>query len=231
MEEVYNIIVEWMDTDSATTTIRLLLALFCGGVLGFERGRKNRPAGLRTYMLVCIGATLIMMTNEYICNIYGTGDPSRMGAQVISGIGFLGAGTILVTKHNRVIGLTTAAGLWSTACVGLAIGIGYYSGAVLGTVTIFLAMTVLHSVDNRVMSDAKVLNVYIVFQGLSNVNEFIQYIKNSKIKIRGLEWTKDDATDDGVAALITLNLPKKQEHEEVVSFLKDAKGVRFVEEI
>ena len=231
MEQVYKFFMEWMDTDNAATVLRMLLAVFCGGILGYERGRKKRPAGFRTYMLVCIGSTLIMMTNEYICNIYGTGDPSRMGAQVVSGIGFLGAGTILVTRHNRVIGLTTAAGLWSTACIGLAIGIGFYSGAILGTITIFLAMTVLHTVDNRVMSDAKVLNVYIVFKTLSNINEFIQYIKEYKFKISGLEWTKEASTEEGIAALITLNLPKKQAHEEVISFLTNAKGVTYVEEV
>lgn len=192
----------------------------------------KRPAGFRTYILVCIGATLIMMTNEYICKTYGTGDPARMGAQVISGIGFLCAGTILVTGHNRVIGLTTAAGLWSTACIGLAIGIGYYIGAVLGTIMIFLAMTVLHSVDNRVMSDTKVLNIYIVFKKLSNINEFIQYIKECKIKISGLEWTKVNTMDEGgIAALITLSLPKKQAHDDVVSFLNNANGVEYVEEV
>ena len=105
-------------------TIKMALALICGGVLGIERGRKKRPAGFRTYMLVCLGATLVMMTNEHICHAYGTGDMARMGAQVVNGIGFLGAGTIITTGHNRVKGLTTAAGLWAAACIGLAIGSG-----------------------------------------------------------------------------------------------------------
>lgn len=215
-----------------TPIIRLVLALLCGGFLGFERGRKKRPAGFRTYILVCIGATLIMMTNEYICKTYGTGDPARMGAQVISGIGFLCAGTILVTGHNRVVGLTTAAGLWTTACIGLAIGIGYYVGAILGTIMIFIAITVLHTVDNSVMSNTKVLNIYIVFKKLSNINEFVQYMKACNIKINGLEWTKANVVNEGgIAALITLSLPKKQLHEEVVFLLNNANGVEFVEEV
>lgn len=91
--------------------IRILSAFFLGGVIGMERGMKNRPAGLRTYMLVCVGSCLIMLTNQYIYQVFDTGDPVRMGAQVVSGIGFLGAGTIVVTKRNQIRGLTTAAGL------------------------------------------------------------------------------------------------------------------------
>ena len=95
--------------------VPIALSLVCGGVLGIERGRKKRPAGLRTYMLVCLGATLVMMTNAHIFAETGSGDMTRMGAQVVSGIGFLGAGTIITTGHNRVKGLTTAAGLWADA--------------------------------------------------------------------------------------------------------------------
>lgn len=95
---------------------RLVLSVLIGGILGFERGLKNRPAGLRTYVLVCVGATIVMLTNQYIYQNAGTGDPVRMGAQVISGIGFLGAGTIMVTPHNQIKGLTTAAGLWASVC-------------------------------------------------------------------------------------------------------------------
>lgn len=119
-------------------TVKLLLALLCGGILGIEREHKKRPAGFRTYMLVSLGSALVMMTNQYIWEYYGIGDPTRMGAQVINGIGFLGAGTIIVTGHNRVKGLTTAAGLWTAACIGLAIGIGFYEGAVIGTIMFFL---------------------------------------------------------------------------------------------
>jgi len=89
--------------------------MLLGGILGIERGRKYRPAGFRTYMLVCLGTTIVMLTNQYVYERYGGGDPVRMGAQVISGIGFLGAGTIIVTGHNQVKGLTTAAGLWAAA--------------------------------------------------------------------------------------------------------------------
>ena len=112
--------------------LRIILSVLIGGVLGIERGTKNRPAGLRTYILVCLGSALVMMTNQYVYITYETGDPVRLGAQVISGVGFLGAGTIVLTGRNKIMGITTAAGLWAAACCGLAIGIGFYEGAVLG---------------------------------------------------------------------------------------------------
>ena len=113
-----------------STCARLGLALLLGGILGVERGRKRRPAGLRTYMIVCMASALVMMTGEYLFTTLNTGDPARMGAQVISGIGFLGAGTIIITS-KQVKGLTTAAGLWASACLGLAVGAGYYAGAIV----------------------------------------------------------------------------------------------------
>ena len=99
----------------AAVVCRILTALLIGGILGMERGMKNRPAGLRTYMLVCVGSCLIMLTNQYIYQLTGVGDPVRLGAQVVSGIGFLGAGTIVTTRRSHIRGLTTAAGLWAAA--------------------------------------------------------------------------------------------------------------------
>ena len=141
--------------------LRLVASVILGGVIGFERGRKNRPAGLRTNMLVCIGACIVMITNQYIYQVYGTGDPVRMGAQVVSGIGFLGAGTIIVTAHNRIKGLTTAASLWTAACVGLTLGVGLYEGALMGCAAIFLVLTLLHLWDNRIHRRTRSLDVYI----------------------------------------------------------------------
>jgi putative Mg2+ transporter-C (MgtC) family protein len=183
-------------------------------------------------MLVCLGAALVMMTNEYIWKKYGSVDPSRMGAQVISGIGFLGAGTIIVTARNRVKGLTTAAGLWAAACIGLAIGIGYYTGAIFGCVMIFIAMSLLHNVDERVMADTKVLNLYVEFEKLHFVSKFIEYLKERDIKISDMEIARSSGVDEtGVAILISLQLPKKQAHSEIVSLLHCAEGVSFIEEV
>ena len=221
-----------LDLNIVSTFARLILALACGGILGIERGRKRRPAGFRTYMLVCMGSALVMMTNQYICTIYPSVDPSRMGAQVVSGIGFLGAGTIIVTGRNRVKGLTTAAGLWAAACVGLSIGIGYYEGAVIGCLLIFAVMALLHKLDDWVMSSTKIIDLYIEFKEITDMGNFMEYIKDNNMKISEFEITRSSTINEvNIAALFTIRLKKKIPHTEIIRLLSRVNGVQFVEEI
>lgn len=130
-----------------TIIIRTLLAIVCAGIIGFDRDYHGAPAGFRTHILVCLGAMLAMTTGQFAHMYIGGADPSRIGAQVISGIGFLGAGTIIVTGRRRISGLTTAAGLWASACVGLAIGVGFYEGAIVGTLAILFTENILKHVS------------------------------------------------------------------------------------
>ncbi len=220
------------DFDIIINLTRLSLALLCGGILGMERGRKNRPAGFRTYMLVCLGAALVMMTNEFINGQYGSGDVARMGAQVINGIGFLGAGTIICTGHNKVKGLTTAAGLWASACIGLAIGIGYYIGAILGTIMIYIAMALLHKVDERVMSSTKVINLYIELEKSNDMKLLIKSLKENNIRASDLEIKPVGTFNElGPALLMTLHLSKRQKHLELIDILSLIDGVLYIEEV
>ena len=221
-----------MDKELLSIVIKLVLAMVCGGILGMERGKKNRPAGFRTYMLVCVGATLVMMTNQYLCEVYGTGDPARLGAQVISGIGFLGAGTIIVTGRNRVKGLTTAAGLWADACLGLAIGVGFYSAAIIGGVMILLVMSVLHRLDDKLVANARNVDLYMEFQKMSDLGAFMAKIKDWGMKITEIEMTKSNSTEDvGVAVLLTVKLEKKRPHTEIIQLFSQVEGVCYLEEI
>ena len=133
-----------------SVAFRVLLALILGGLIGLERGRHGRAAGLRTHILVCVGAAMAALVGVYsVANLNPNSDPLRVGAQVISGIGFLGVGTILVRDRTRVTGLTTAAGLWATASIGLAVGIGFYFAAVMGFAAIFLTMTFLIHIEKK----------------------------------------------------------------------------------
>ena len=132
-----------------TLLIRTLLALLCAGIIGYDRDAHGSAAGLRTHILVCIGAMLAMCTGEFVSMLYG-GDAQRIGAQVVSGIGFLGAGTIIV-HHGHISGLTTAAGLWASACIGLAIGTGFYEAAVIGTLAVFFVERGLRNVSKNIM--------------------------------------------------------------------------------
>lgn len=212
--------------------LRLVLAIVLGGIIGFERGRSGRPAGFRTHILVCIGSALAMMTNQYIFETYGVSDPTRMGAQVISGIGFLGAGTILVTGRHQVKGLTTAAGLWATACMGLAIGIGFYKAAIIGCIMITFATVVLHRFDNFLLSKSKVLDLYMEFSKAVPFNLVLDVLKSLPLKIDSIEIVKPSYSESAqVAAIMTIRLKEKKLKVDVIAKISSLEGVDFVEEI
>lgn len=212
--------------------LRLVLAIVLGGIIGFERGRSGRPAGFRTHILVCIGSALAMMTNQYIFETYGVSDPTRMGAQVISGIGFLGAGTILVTGRHQVKGLTTAAGLWATACMGLAIGIGFYKAAIIGCIMITFATVVLHRFDNFLLSKSKVLDLYMEFSKAVPFNLVLDVLKSLPLKIDSIEIVKPSYSENAqVAAIMTIRLKEKKLKVDVIAKISSLEGVDFVEEI
>ena len=212
--------------------VRLLCAVVVGGLIGLERGMKNRPAGLRTYMVVCLGACIIMLTNQYVYQVFGSGDPVRMGAQVVSGIGFLGAGTIIVTKRNQIKGLTTAAGLWAAAGVGLALGIGFYEAALIGGFAIFFVMTLLQRMDNKMHRNAKVLEIYVELSKECPLGEFLRQVRAMDIEVRRTAREQDSDGEDGSRAyLTTLRLQHRQNHMTVMDDIRTIEGVSYLEEL
>ena len=212
--------------------VRILSAIIVGGLLGLERGMKNRPAGLRTYMLVCVGACLIMMTNQYIYQFTGAGDPMRLGAQVVSGIGFLGAGTIIVTKHNQIKGLTTAAGLWASAGVGLAFGIGFYEAAFTASIGIYLILTVLQRFENSLHKKVRFLDVYIVLDNRVPLNVFMQSLRAMELQVEGFQHEPDSSQETETRTIIfTLKSPKREDHNILIEKIKKQKGVIYLEEL
>ena len=211
--------------------LRIFAAVIIGGVLGLERGMKNRPAGLRTYMLVCVGACVIMLTNQYIFQVFGSGDPVRMAAQVVSGIGFLGAGTIIVTRRNQIKGLTTAAGLWSAAGVGLALGVGFYEAAIVGSFAVFFVMTLLQKMDNKLHRRSRQLEAYIELSSIS-LGDFLRTMRESGIEISDVQRESGEEESDGVRAYVaTLRGKKRQNHQELMEKVLEIPGVIFVEEL
>ena len=211
--------------------LRIFAAVIIGGILGLERGMKNRPAGLRTYMLVCVGACVVMLTNQYIYQVFGSGDPVRMGAQVVSGIGFLGAGTIIVTRRNQIKGLTTAAGLWSAAGVGLALGVGFYEAAIVGTVAVFAVMTLLQRMDNRLHRRSRRLEAYIELSSIS-LGDFLRTMREADIDVSDVQREHEEESADGVRAYVaTLKGKKRQNHTELMEKVLAIPGVEFVEEL
>ncbi|HIR69580.1 MAG TPA: MgtC/SapB family protein [Candidatus Pelethousia gallinarum] len=212
--------------------LRILMAIVLGGMIGMERGLKNRPAGLRTYMLVCLGACIVMLTNQYVYEAFGVGDPVRMGAQVVSGIGFLGAGTIIVTARNQIKGLTTAAGLWASACVGLALGIGLYAVSIMGSVAIFVILTLLHELDFRMRRSTKQVEVYVELKHNVAVGQFLDFVRDRHYEPSNLQILLENTSDNGILAFsVTLKGQKNCNHDDIVTTVKTMPGIGYVEEL
>lgn len=221
------------DLNLFSIVFRVLLAMLLSGILGYEREKKHRPAGFRTYMVVCLGSALAMMTGIYLNTLTGNGDPGRIAAQVISGIGFLGAGTILVTKQNQVKGLTTAAGLWAVACLGLAVGAGFYTGAIGISIALWSSLRILRFVDKRIFAMSKNLHLYIEFSGINEVSHFISYAKENRCTISNMEMTRSKNPDGSVAvsAILTLHTPEVMPHAQVIETYGKQEGIIFIEEV
>ena len=210
--------------------IRILVSVVLGGIIGLERGMKNRPAGLRTYMLVCMGSCVVMLINQYTTQVFGTGDPVRLGAQVISGIGFLGAGTIIVTSHNQIKGLTTAAGLWTSACIGLAIGIGLYEVALISGLCVFLVLTVLHEMDYFLHSRTRTLDAYIELDNTITLGKFIRNIREQGLEISNIQREHDLAYDNPVISFTaTIKGQRKTHQDELIRLIRKMEGVKYLE--
>jgi len=212
--------------------LRMVLSLILGGVLGLERGMKNRPAGFRTYMLVCLGASLVMMTNQYIYITYNKGDIVRMGAQVISGIGFLGAGTIVVTGRQQIKGITTAAGLWTAACCGLAIGIGFYEGAILGGVTVFVVMSLMDKVETIFRKKSPLMDIYLEYTGKKNFSTLLGEVRARGLEITNIQMNKNHFANEGeLCLIINVESKEKRSHADILAILTSIDGVDYVEEL
>ena len=212
--------------------LRILVAVIFGGLIGLERGLKHRPAGMRTYMLVCVGACLIMLTNQYLFQVTSTGDPMRLGAQVVSGIGFLGAGTIIVTKHNQIKGLTTAAGLWSAAGVGLALGVGFYEAALVAGVAVFTVLTLMQRLDNKMRSKTKFLDLYIEFSQDVSLGTLIQNLREMGLEVSDLQNEPASAFDGNSRGLVVyLKAKKRSNHLLLMEQIEKLPGILHLEEL
>lgn len=224
MLEVLN---QYRNLDALGILIRVIIALICASLLGLERSSKNRPAGLSTHIMVILGAMAASLTGHYIFLVKGIGtDVTRLGAQVIAGLGFLGAGTILLTNNKTVKGLTTEAGLWTTGIIGLAIGAGYYEGAVICIILVFLAemymgrFTKLFKKNTDVLlavyySDAKALDrVMKICTGHGNKVFRVNVKKNESGKIHAL-----------YTAVIKLHMPLHGNKEALFENIRKTDGV------
>ena len=208
-----------------SVVLRLSLAMFCGGYIGLERGRKRRAAGFRTYMLVSLGAALTILLGQYEFHMLQGAwcqtaefagnkiDVARFGAQVINGIGFLGVGTIIVTGKHEVKGLTTAAGLWASACMGLAIGAGFYECMVLAFLLMFLSIRLLPAIENFIIENGRNMNLYIEFHSLDDVGTILGQVKRFDVQIYEVDISRgSEEWHRNPSAIFSLRLKQKLTH-------------------
>ena len=217
------------DVTTVSVLFRLFLAVMCGGLIGIEREHKRRPAGFRTHILICLGASMTTLTSQYLfynLNLYT--DIGRLGAQVVAGIGFIGAGAIIVTKRRQVKGLTTAAGLWTCAIIGLAVGAGYYEAAVISTLIILVAEILFVKFEYWVLVNSRNLNIYVEYDDNDHLDNIIRLIKGYRIVIIDLEITK---SGNNSCAIFQLQLPKKISHDKIMTAISSAEGIVSVEEL
>ncbi len=211
---------------------RLLLACILGGIIGYERESSQRPAGFRTHTLVCIGATLVMITSEYMFKKYSpvtSIDPSRLGAQIISGIGFLGAGTIL-REGFSVKGLTTAASIWAVSCVGIAVGIGFYEGAVVASAFILITLFLLKKIEGRFNRRRKYRLYHISFTDMpSQIADISSVFEKHKAVVRRMEFTRS-SDEKELQVKVMAYVPDEKVRLMITDSLYNLQGVKKITE-
>ena len=223
---------------------RLALAMLFGGMIGMERGRKGRAAGFRTYMLVCLGSALTMLLGQYEYEMLRSSwaavaekvgpriDVGRFGAQVINGISFLGAGTIIVTGRQEVKGMTTAACLWASACTGLAIGAGFYECVLLAFLLIPLVTRAPPYVESYIVENARNMNIYVEFQTLDNLGDIIARIKSQGGQIYEVDLDRGrEERSKNPSAVFSIRLPGRHYHVRVLAAISELESVYTIDEI
>ncbi len=226
MSEIFEEIQQLMTIQEIETFIKLVLIVILSGIVGYERESWNKPAGFRTHVLVGISAVLVMICGEYLSEKSGA-DPTRIPAQLLSGIGFLGAGTILRDGFN-VKGLTTAAGLLAITCIGLFVGAGYYLGAVIATAVVYVVLSYSHKLSTK-LEHTDILDLNILVSNPKEIIEDLDEIfKNYNVEIIRLKIIENEDIDDYVRVI--LKYKENTDKNEILSKIIEIDKVKEVVE-
>ena len=217
-----------------TVALRMALAVVCGGIIGAEREFKRRPAGFRTHIMICLGASMTTLTSQYMALELGYfTDLARLGAQVIAGMGFIGAGTIIVTNNKRVKGLTTAAGMWTAAIIGLACGAGFVELAAAATIAVLIAEILLIKLEHRFARQIRDVNLYIEYSKATCIESIIRLLKEHKVKMNSLEISRvpGNSEEHYYCAIINLMVNREKLDTELIDKITGLEGVVNIEEL
>ena len=221
---------DFSDWTTQNLIIRIIVSMILGGIIGLDRGMKHRGAGTKTMTVVCLGATLVMLTEQYIqIHFSGLANMDRMAAQVISGVGFLGVGTIIVTGKNQIRGLTTAAGLWACACLGLAVGIGFVKGAFITLILVMITLKFLTKLDTFLHMYARVFDLYVEFPNNQCVSEFMERLHKMEVKVCNMELSKSKIKGEGPNAIICIEVTSRSKRHNVLESIRGMVCVKHVE--
>lgn len=221
------------NVNGLSVLIRLALAVIFGGLIGLERERKHRPAGFRTHILICLGAAMTTLTSQYLfLSLRQFTDIARLGAQVIAGIGFIGAGSIIVTQRRRVKGLTTAAGLWASAAIGLCFGAGFYEGGIIAALLILAVELLFSKLEYRLMDNAREVNLLVEYKDLASLNGVLRYMKEVDLKILSLEILKSESNPANKNCVnIDLLIHRKLRIKDMIADIANVPGIIAVERL
>ena len=221
------------DISLLAVVVRMVLSFVCGGLIGIEREFKRRSAGLRTHILICLGAAVTTLTSQYLVLEMGYNtDLGRLGAQVIAGIGFVGAGSILVTRRQRVKGLTTAAGLWAAAIVGLCFGAGFYEGGLIAAILILIAEVFFSRLEQTLLYGSSQVNLYVEYCGNSALKRIMAILQEDNVELLTTEVTRAVGEDkECTGAVLSLYLPKKYSAETLLVKISGVEHVTAAEEL
>ncbi len=221
------------NVNGLSVLIRLALAVIFGGLIGLERERKHRPAGFRTHILICLGAAMTTLTSQYLfLSLRQFTDIARLGAQVIAGIGFIGAGSIIVTQRRRVKGLTTAAGLWASAAIGLCFGAGFYEGGIIAALLILAVELLFSKLEYRIMDNAREVNLLVEYKDLASLNGVLRYMKEVDLKILSLEILKSESNPANKNCVnIDLLIHRKLRIKDMIADIANVPGIIAVERL
>ncbi len=211
--------------------IRIFAALAVGAVIGIDRGAKRRGGGARTTITVCLGAAMVMLMEQYLERIYGSQvNVTRIAAQVVSGVGFLGAGSILVSGH-QIKGLTSAASIWTCACVGLAIGIGFIDCAVILTLFWLFGVHIAPFIEDKLYKHSKYMTLYIELEDGKAITAVSRRLKDDECVIDTFDVDKPKAKGQKFQVMTTFKIPRHINKEEYLRLIQDMKGVLSVSEV
>jgi putative Mg2+ transporter-C (MgtC) family protein len=220
------------DLSIVSLIVRMLLATLLGGLIGLERGARGQSAGIRTFALVCLGAASCAIVNLYLFYTTGSADTARIPSTVITGVGFLGVGTIVATGRTSVRGLTTAATLWATAVLGLLVGSGFIVGSIICFVTILFIVVVLSKASLFQENIASRITLYVELDRETGLDEFLSYMNEHEYTVSVLEKQKKASVHSkDIGLLVTCNIHKHRSHTELIKDLLALASVDYIEEI